>query len=509
MISPYLQTIGRDIGTLLHIPGVMALVTIPVCLLAGETYAIWPFALTAIVAIALGQLLHRLFHNAGPAHLRHTMLTAALGWLFIPLLGALPIYLIAAHLAQSEATPLTIVEFQHLWNALFEGFSGFTSAGLTMALQPSKLPHCLQWWRSFMQWVGGVGIIVLMLTILEPSTDAYQLYSAEGRQQRIGLTLTKTVRRIWWIYLIYTSSGILGLHLAGMPWWAALNHSMTSISTGGFSITDNSMGDYGLGIQLAIILLMVLGSMSFGVHDQVLRQRNWQVLWKDTQHKTFWLLLATGFVALLLELFWLRRQWLWSEALFMGASALGTCGFSVTSLQYWSVTAKLLLTVGMVFGGAAGSTAGGLKLSRVSFLLRAILWRLQRISLTPHQMMRYILEGKAVPEREVNRRIESAAVLAILWISLILLGVAVLNHVSLPSYTLSDSLFETASALGSAGLSIGITHPDLSWVGKLVLIVFMWMGRLEIIPVLLLLFWPSKLLKDRLSKYFTNFNLLK
>lgn len=501
MISPYLQTIGRDIGTLLHIPGIMALVTIPICWLADENYAIWPFALTTGIAIALGQLLRRLFHKAGPAHLRHTVLTVALGWLLVPLLGALPIHLIAVHLAQFVTTPLTIVEFQNLWNDIFEAFSGFTSAGLTMSLRPSELPYCLQWWRSLMQWVGGVGVIVLMLTVLEPSTDAYQLYSAEGRQQRIGLTLTTTVRRIWWIYLIYTSSGILGLRIAGMPWWEALNHSMTSISTGGFSVTDKSIGSYDLGPQLVVILLMVLGSMSFAVHYQVLRRRNWRVLWTDTQHKTFWLLLATGFVALLLELFWFRQQWLWSDALFLWASALGTCGFTVTDLQYWNPMAKLLLTVGMVFGGAAGSTAGGLKMSRISSLFQAILWRFQRISLTPHQMMRYVLERKVIPETEANRRIESAAVLAILWLSLILLGVAILNHVSLPDYTLSDSLFETASALGSAGLSTGITHPDLSWVGKLVLIAFMWMGRLEIVPVLMLLFWPSKLLKDKIGHH--------
>lgn len=504
-VSPYLQTIGRNIGSVLFIPGVMALVTVPVCLLAGEGYAIWPFTLTAVVALSLGQLLRYLFREAGPAYLRHAVLTVALGWLVIPLLGALPIHLIATHLAQSVTTPLTIVKFQNPWNSIFEAFSGFTSAGLTMALHPSELPYCLQWWRSLMQWVGGVGVIVLMITVLEPSTDAYQLYSAEGRQQRIGLTLNRTVRRIWWIYFVYTGGGILWLHIAGMPWWEALNHSMTGISTGGFSVTDKSMGDYGLGIQLAMILLMVLGSMSFAIHDQVLRQHRWRVLWTDTQHKTFWFLLIIGFGALLLELFWFRQRWLWSESLFLWVSALGTCGFTVTDAQDWSTLAKLSLAVGMVFGGAAGSTAGGLKLSRVSSLFQAILWRFQRISLKPHQMGRYVLEGKVISEKEANRRIESAAVLAILWVIMLCLGVVVLHHVSLSDYTLSDVFFEAASALGSAGLSTGITHPDLPWLGKLVLTLFMWMGRLEIVPVLLLLSWPSTLFKNMIERRLRQF----
>ncbi|PZD70953.1 Trk system potassium uptake protein TrkH [Acaryochloris thomasi RCC1774] len=498
IFNPYLQIIGRGVGTLLHIPGIMALVTIPVCLLAGETYAAWPFALTAGVAIASGQLLRYPCRNSAPSRLRHAVLTVALSWLLIPLVGALPIYLIAAHLADSATTPLTVTEFHNFWNPVFEAFSGFTSAGLTVTLHASELPYSLQWWRSLMQWVGGVGVIVLMLTVLEPSTDAYQLYSAEGRQQRIGLTLNATVRHIWWIYLVYTGGGILWLHLVGMSWWEALNHSMTGISTGGFSVADNSIGSYDLGIQLAMIPIMILGSMSFAIHYQVLRKRNWRVLWTDTQHRALWIVLVLGFLALLLELSGFRP---WSDALFLWASALGTCGFTTADLQDWNATSKLLLAIGMVFGGAAGSTAGGLKMSRVSSLFKAILWRFQRLSLKPHQVMRYILEGKAIPEAEANRRIESAAVLAVLWVSLILLGIFVLRHVSLPDYTLSDVVFETASALGSAGLTTGITHPDLPWLGKLVLILFMWMGRLEIIPVLLLLSWPLGVIRQRMRRY--------
>jgi len=489
-VNRYIKTILRDLGLFLHVPGVMALVSIPIAILLGEYYAILPFFWTSLVSLAVGQGLYRPFRHADASRLPHALLAVALSWGLIPFLGAIPLVLIASHLAKVSLPSITVLNFQEPWNALFEAFSGFSSTGLSMALQSSDLPRSMQWWRSFMEWIGGVGVIVLMVSILEPSTDAYQLYYAEGRQKRIGLTVTETVRQIWWIYLLFTVISIVWLRLFGMPWWDALNHGMTGISTGGFAITDNSIGSYSPQIQLAVIPIMIAGAISFPIHYQLVRHRKLSALWQDTQHRALWVLLAVGIVMLLLEDYWFRGQILWLDSIFQWSSALGTCGFSTTNVRLWSPTAKLLLTFGMICGGASGSTVGGLKLTRVVSLFKGIVWRFERITLKPHQMMRYKLDGKVIKENEANRRIESAAVLAILWVSSIAIGVVVLLHIVTPQYSLSDIIFEAASALGSVGLSTGITHPNLPWLGKLTLILFMWMGRLEIIPVILLLSWP-------------------
>lgn len=497
----YLTTVLHDVGILLHIPGIMALLSLPVCFIFREFYAVFPFLLTTIASLGTGQLLYRLCCHAEQARLRHALITVALSWGLIPFFAAIPIELVAIHLVDTwEAAPLTIQLFQDPWNAVFETFSGFTSTGLSMALRPSELPQSLLWWRSFMEWVGGVGVIVLMISLLEPSTDAYQLYSAEGRQKLIGLTLKSTVRRIWWIYLFYTGLSILWFRVAGMPWWDAINHGMAGISTGGFTITDDSISAYSPLVQLAVIPVMILGAISFSVHAQFFAQRRVSAFWADTQHRALWLLLGLGMVALLLEHYWFRGRWLWVDSVFQWVSALGTCGFSTANVANWSTTSKLMLGTAMICGGAAGSTVGGLKMSRVAALMKAIIWRFQRVSLQPHQIMRYRLDGKLLTDTEANRRIESAAVLAILWLGLIGLGITVLLHAVPPAYNLEDVFFETASALGSVGLSIGITHPDLSWMGKLVLIVFMWMGRLEIVPVLLLLTYPLGLLSRMLCR---------
>lgn len=146
----YTKTILRDVGLLLHVPGVMALLSLPVGFVFNEHYAIWSFLWTAFFSLSIGQLLYHLFRNASEeAHLRHAMLTVALSWGLIPLLGAIPFMLIALHLSVFPLTPQTVLEFQNPWNAVFESFSGFTSTGLSMALRSSELPRSLQWWRSF------------------------------------------------------------------------------------------------------------------------------------------------------------------------------------------------------------------------------------------------------------------------------------------------------------------------------------------------------------------------
>ena len=480
------KAILRDVGLLLHVPGVMALVSLPVCFVFGEYYAIWPFVLTALPSFGLGQLLYHVFRKAEAARLRHAMLTVALSWGIIPLLGAIPFLAIASHLAAFPQTPLTVLKFQNLWNAVFESFSGFTSTGLSIALHPSELPRSLQWWRSFTQWIGGVGMIVLMLSVLEPSTDAYQLYYAEGRNKKIALTVTETVRKIWKIYLLYTLLSILLLRLVGMPWWHALNHGMTGIATGGLAVTDDSIGAYGPLVQLAVILIMITGSINFSTHYQLLSTRRLSTRWQNDQHRVLWLLLGLGTLLLLLENYWFKGSFLWLDTLFQWVSALSTCGFSTVKLQFWSPSAKLLLSLAMVVGAASGSTSGGLKLVRVISLYKGVLWRFRRLSLRPHELMRYELEGKVLTESEASRRVESATVLTMLSVGLLAVGVVVLLHVVLPKYTLSDVILEAAAALGSGGLSTGISHPDLPWVGKLTLILLMWMGRLEIIPVLVL-----------------------
>ena len=140
----------------------------------------------------------------------------------------------------------------------------------------------------------------------------------------------------------------------------------------------------------------------------------------------------------------------------------------------------------MILGGAAGSTAGGLKQIRVAVLYHGLRWRFQRIRLRPHQLDRYELDGEALEESEATRLVQDAGMLAALWAVFLWAGILVMIHL-VPERPLSEVVLEIASAQGNVGLSTGITHPSLPWAGKLTLMLSMWIGRLEIIPVLILL----------------------
>jgi trk system potassium uptake protein TrkH len=477
-------------GLMIYVPCGLALLSLPVSLISQEWYATGAFLLTALIAFVLAQLLCRLFPNPGEVQLRYAMLVVSFGWATVSLIGALPFLLIGcygASLPFTERISGTTASFCQPWNALFESFSGFTSTGLSMALSPSQLPYSLQWWRSLSQWVGGVGVIVLTLSLIQAVPGLHRLYYSEARNEKLLPSVVSTVRTIWWIYLLYTALAVAALWLAGMPAWDALNQGMTGIATGGFALHSESMRVYEAPVQYVMMLVMLAGAVSFATHYQVWFSRKPAVLWRDMQHRLLLLWVGVGGVLITLENVWYTNAFHWHDPLFQWISAVTTCGFSVTSIAAWSPSAWLLLMVAMILGGAAGSTVGGLKLNRVVVLLKGIQWRFQNMNLRPHQLMRYTFGERVLSREEANERVENAAVLAALWIVTLGVGIVALLHTVPPDYAATAIAFEVASALSNVGLSQGVTHPGMGWTAKLVLIICMWIGRLEIIPVALVI----------------------
>jgi len=484
------KVILRDIGLLIQVPGLMALLSLPVALFFQEYEAIWPLLLTALASFSLGQGAYRAFRRAGEATLAHGMVIASLGWLLVPFFGTIPLYLIALRLVQAQGpgAAQTLIHFTSPLNALFEAVSGYTGTGLTMTLDPQELPRTLQWWRSFMEWIGGVGVIVLMLAIIT-SPRPLSLYYAEARQERIHPSIRSTVRTIWWIFLIYTVGSALLLWLAGMPPWDAINHAMSALDTGGFSVRKESIAFYdSLWIELALFPVMIFGALSFAVHYRLLRQRRLFAFWEDLQSRWFLILLGGGILLLALEnlsyqppLSDLRR------AAFQFTSALSTCGLQTAKLKEWSKTGKLILTLAMVFGAAAGSTGGGIKTIRTVILACGVRWRLRKLIAPPDVLVRFRLGRQFLSDGEASDRLIEAGTLLLLWGFFLLLGIVVLLRVVPAGYGLEDVILEVVSAQSNVGLSTGLTGPHLPAAAKLMLCFNMWIGRLEIIPVLLLL----------------------
>ena len=471
----------RDLGMLCPVAGFAASFTLLVAMASRETFALWPFAITAIASFLLWAVLYLPFRQAGRTSLATATLAAAAGWGVVSALGAIPLYLISMRLGGGSAYPCS--DFA---NAFFESLSGFTTTGLSVIPRPDLLPHTLQWWRSLTQWIGGMGVVVIVFSVFARAIQTSgNLFFAE-QHESIRPSIRATARTMFRIYGLYTLCGLIALWGLGMPAWDALNHSMTALSTGGFTIYASGLaGHAGVAVQLVLLLLMFLGATNFAVHHRLLAG-NGRVLWTDYQSRWQLLLVASFVLLLFLEMLLVlpvKRALL--PSLFQGVAAATTTGFQTADVRTWSDTAKLILVVAMMIGGATGSTAGGIKVLRFLYLIRGSGLRLRQVFFPSETAKTMKMGAKTLTRLEASVRFEQAAVLSFLWLCSLIIGVVVLLH-SLPEpVSVLDVTFEVTSAQATAGLSVGITRPNMPTAAKLVLCFNMWMGRLEIFPLLL------------------------
>lgn len=499
------QTVGRDVGRIVSAVSLMLVVSIVIAVVNFEFYAVPAFALSAVIMAGLGITLSRRYRDAEPPEKLEAMITAALAWALVSLLGALPFLLITWIIeirpfpawANTPVMNETVAVFLHPIDAVFESASGFTGTGLTMAAVEEQLPRSLHWWRSFTEWIGGVGVIVLTVAILaRPGSGSLTLYESEARSEKIHPSVVTTVQEIWKIYLGLTLASIGLLLVVGMPLWGAINHGMTGIATGGFSVHSDSIGHYGSPlIEYAVVPVMVAGSIAFPVHYLIFKGEL-ENFYKDLQTRWVFIWFTAGSVLLTLILYGNGQYETVEEtfriALFQFVSATSNTGFGTTTIggateQVWHAGPTLLACLGMLTGAAAGSTVSGLKLIRVLTLLKGTLWQIIDV-FRPSSAVRYFQLGeRRLSEDQFQREYTEATVVLILWLLFLVVGVAVMLRVLSSGYPLEYIIFDVMSAQSNVGLDSGITGPEMPDTGKVMLIFNMWVGRLEIIPVAVLL----------------------
>ncbi len=467
-----LKIVLRDTGAVLIAVGVITLFVNFIPLIFHEYENIKWIFITSLIFFFFGSVFLTLGRTPGEPKIRHAMITAALSWLMISLISSIPFY---------------YIEGMDFLSSFFESVAGWTGTGLTMISHPEALTATIQFWRSFIQWIGGVGVIVLTLVVLaRPGTGSFTLYRSEAREEKIHPSIISTVKTIWWIFLLYTFIAIAVLFLAGMPLWEAINHAMTGLATGGFSVNSNSMASYSTLIQFMLVPIMMAGAIAFATHYEFLRGRI-KNFFKDVQTQVLIFLILVGAVILTYINHDIYSSWgtAFRISAFQYASALTCTGFSTTNLSLWSGEAKLFLSLAMIVGGAAGSTAGGIKLFRVILLTKGVGWKIRKIFLPPKGTFPHKLGGKLLRREEAIEEISEAAIVSFLWLILLAIGVFVVLHVTHAS--VENAIFEVCSAQGNVGLSVGITAMNMNPVAKFMLILNMWVGRLEIIPILVLI----------------------
>jgi trk system potassium uptake protein TrkH len=498
------STVWLNVGRILQSISLMSVGSIFIAVLTREFYAIPAFLLSALVMAGFGTVLVRRFRDAEPPGKLEAMVTAAGAWGLTGLLGSLPFLLIAWTIALDpfpswmNTPPMdsTTAVFLRPLDAIFESTSGFPGTGLTMAAIEDELPRSLHWWRSFTEWIGGIGVIVLTVAILaRPGSGSFTLYESEARSEKIHPSIVSTVQEIWKIYVGLTIASILLFLAVGMPLWDAVNQGMTGIATGGFSVHADSIGHYATPlIEYAVVPVMIAGSIAFPVHYLIFKGEL-QNFYTDVQTRWMFIWFAIGSL-ILTGILSVKNQFETLEetfriALFQFVSATSNTGFGTTTIgggteRIWGTGATLFPTIGMLTGAAAGSTVSGLKLIRVITLVKGTFWYPTDV-LRPNTVVRYLSIGmRRLDENQLRREYTEAAIVTLLWISFLLVGVAVLLWVHSPDHPLEYVIFDVMSAQSDVGLDSGITGPEMPPLGKVMLMFNMLVGRLEIIPVAVL-----------------------
>ncbi len=365
-----------------------------------------------------------------------------LSWLIAMVLGAVPF-------AGSCVSGFTC--------ALFESVSGWTTTGLSV-VDVATAPKVILLYRSILQFAGGAGFAIIMLASLT-GPPGIGILAAEGRSEQLAPHVRRSAKLVLGIYITYTVIGIAALAVAGMSWFDAVNHSLCALSTGGFSTRMASIGAWNsVSIEAVIIALMILGNLNFLTSYTLLHGRFRAVARNGEVRLQAFLLpvaVAVLFLCVVQALYPTLGEAI-RVAVFESVTSLTTTGYSITGYSGWPALGWAVIIGLMIIGGGGGSTAGGIKQFRIYALARAVFWEIRRF-FKPRTTVGdfYVWQGdqRVFIEDSHIRRI---AAFFFSYLVILSLGVCVLAGYG---YSLRESLFEFASALGTVGLSVGVTSP--------------------------------------------------
>ena len=495
-------TIGRgrrlhvDVGSSLDLVGTitkyLALTPlIPAAVAVGYRESPWPFLVTAALVLITGLALERIPGRKERVGAREGYLVVALTWVVVAAVGALP-YLLSGDPQLNR--PL---------DAYFEAMSGFTTTGATVLTDIDDLPRSLLIWRQLTQWFGGMGIIVLAIAILPRlRVGGRQLLESElpgPEHEPLTARIRDTARQLWILYIALTA--LQAVLLIGFGWsgiddrmhpFNAIGHALTTLPTGGFSPENRGVEIFAAPSQWVITFFMIVAGTNFALTYRALTRREPAVFHRDDEFRLYLVLLALATVVIAVSV--------WTEgiatgeaairhAAFQTVSMMTTTGYGSTDFALWPGVALMALVGLMFIGGCAGSTSGSVKVAR-HLLMGRILRR--EVDLTLHPEVVSVIRSNRTQVNEKTLRAISAFVL--LYIGVFIIGVAVLAiDASATGLDLSviEAVAAAATTLGNVGPGFGFAGPlgtfePFGDASKGAMIGLMWMGRLELIPVLVL-----------------------
>jgi len=476
LINP--RNIASGLSTIAIAVGLVMVLPIFIALLYAEYFAIPGFALPMVVALCIGFVAYKSMGPPVKLTIVEAMAIASMGWLLAAALFSIP------YVTVSGLHPL---------DAYFEAFSSLTTTGMTVIPVLEDVPRSILFWRALGEWVGGIGIILLttLLLLSREGIIAWRMYLAEAREERFAPTIRSTIKDIWLIYVLYTALCALLLILAGLDPFDALCHALACLSTGGFSTRTSNVGAFNnVAVEVLLITFMILGATRFSLHYKLFTG-DVKSFAKDLELRVFVLVLITSSVIVSLDLA-LRSGLGISEALRIGffhAVSVGTTtGFTTKDLasDTFSPLSKAVLLFLMIIGGCSNSTAGGIKVWRLTALAKLAKHEVERTFLPAEAFKGLRLEKKVLREAEALR----IASFFFLYMFFALLATTVM-------VLFEGDFLGCLSGVLSAMATVGpfyMSTLSLSPASKIVLIISMWVGRLELVPALIPLspkFWSE------------------
>ncbi len=472
------KIIGKTLGFLLLLECVFLFPSAFIAILDHQRELLGAFVASMAVAAGLGLSLSFLCRKAeGRYYAREGFLIVGLGWLVLSAVGALPFWISG--------------EIPHYVDALFEVISGFTTTGASILTSVEDMSRALLFWRSFTHWLGGMGILVFLLAVVPMGKGGYSVHllRAESPGPSVDKLVPKTRQSATILYSIYialTVLCVLFLLAGGMPLFDSLCTAFGTAGTGGFGIKNSSMAAYSPYLQTVCTVFMALFGVNFTVYFLLLLGKIKQALLGEELR--LYLGIMLGSMALItwniLPLYGGSVHAALHDAAFSVSSVMTTTGFATADFNLWPQLSRTILVILMVVGACAGSTGGGIKCSRVLLLLRSLRTRMRQM-LHPRSVSLVRLEGRTVGE-EIVQGVYTymTAYCAIAILSILLL--------SLDNLSLETNFTAVMACLNNIGPGLDLVGPTgnyahFSDLSKLVLMLNMLLGRLEIFPLLIML----------------------
>lgn len=465
------------LGHIIKLEGFFMLLPCVIALIFHEK-ELFTYLAMAVVCILLGSLLTLKKAKDTVFYLKEGCIATALSWIILSFFGAIPFVITG--------------EIPHFTDAMFETVSGFTTTGASILNDVEALSHTSLFWRSFTHWIGGMGVLVFLLAIVPLSGGSnMNLMRAESPGPSVGKLVPKmryTARILYIIYFVLTVTEFLALLLAKMPWFDALCISIGTAGTGGFGILNSSCGAYSVTMQWIITIFMILFGINFNAYYLILfgQIKN---AFKLEEVRVF---LAVVFVAILLITADISGMYnslfeALTYAAFQVASLVSSTGFATTDFDLWPGFSKTILVLLMFMGACAGSTGGGIKVSRFVIVGKAIKKELHSY-IHPKSVKQIVMDGKEVE----NGVIRSVSIYFLTFAALFVLSILIIALEEKDLVTNFTSVIATMNNIGPGLSLVGPTQnfAHFSDLSKWVFMFNMLAGRLELFP-LLILFHPS------------------